>query len=215
MQDTTILTEDELEAICKRAEKATPGPWHWRKCYELHGVHWAICNAESDARHAVASLPLISVNDYTPPAIWEQNPDVQFVAAARQDIPRLLATLDRYKAECLRLESLIVNDEGTGWKQKADGYKAENERLAAVVEKYPSCADGAKIYPGMEIYMPTPGNKYGDTWKQTIVLTLGSLSNQCKGLETEWFSTRELALAAANASPRRSSSRRMPGSAVT
>lgn len=71
------LNAKEIEAIRKRTEAATPGPWLSAK---LHG-EWCAVNEE---RRIVAEM--------------YQDCDVQdadFIAHAREDVPKLLAEIER------------------------------------------------------------------------------------------------------------------------
>jgi hypothetical protein len=76
MADESIMSKAELATIRGRVEQATPGPWH-------HGADGAIV-AEGGAA-AIARL------DSGGTAA-----DADFIAAARTDIPLLLATLSEY-----------------------------------------------------------------------------------------------------------------------
>ncbi|HEV2237182.1 MAG TPA: hypothetical protein VGR57_11020 [Ktedonobacterales bacterium] len=76
MADERILSKAELAAIRARAEQATPGPWH-------HGADGGIV--------AEGSAAAIARRDAGGTAA-----DADFIAAARTDIPRLLAGLATY-----------------------------------------------------------------------------------------------------------------------
>lgn len=70
------LTQTELEAIKERVEAATEGPWEALKAcfgsvgHEVHGDEYVIAGT-----------------------FYEQN--AEFIAAARQDVPKLLADIER------------------------------------------------------------------------------------------------------------------------
>lgn len=94
-----LLTDAELAAIAERAEKATPGPWHYN-CWWGEGLHnVGFVNGDALAIRS-EDLPFI-----------ERREDTEFVASARSDIPRLLADLHRYRAWCRRLVE-IADDQG-------------------------------------------------------------------------------------------------------
>jgi hypothetical protein len=76
MADVSLLSTAELAAIRTRAEQATPGPWQ-------HGDH--------DGIYAAGSATALAHRDAGGTAA-----DADFIAAARTDIPRLLATVDTY-----------------------------------------------------------------------------------------------------------------------
>jgi hypothetical protein len=88
----------DLEAIRKRCEQATPGPWYRdasRKGSQHQPISPAADNAhasvEMDNGKRVASLHITA---------WKQGPrdarpDADFIAHARDDIPALLDWVDR------------------------------------------------------------------------------------------------------------------------
>ncbi|GAA1977209.1 hypothetical protein [Kitasatospora viridis] len=89
------LTDEQLTAIAARAEGATPGPWtpdEDESVWRLHGTHpripgmkWQILKAAKQG---------------TPYAEYWPNPaDAEFIAAARADVPALLAEVHRLRAE--------------------------------------------------------------------------------------------------------------------
>lgn len=94
------VPEEELKAIRERAEKATEGPWFWRQAYELYdGFHWALHSPESEANNRVIGLKTVAFDHFSTEAEWQADPDVQFIAHARTDIPTLLAELTRVTEE--------------------------------------------------------------------------------------------------------------------
>ena len=77
------ISENEIEAIRKRAEKATEGPW------------WA-----SEGLYVVNNLTGDSYEwDADFVAETERESDAEFIAHAREDIPKLLAEINRLKSE--------------------------------------------------------------------------------------------------------------------
>jgi hypothetical protein len=113
MPDSTSphLTPEELE-IQARAEKATPGPWFWRKCYEMgdRTKHWALKNAESETNGRVLNLPFISFDSWSTPEQWRRQPDVIFIEAARTDIPKLLDSLAAVRRELAERQWIPVSE---------------------------------------------------------------------------------------------------------
>lgn len=109
------LTADELAAIRARAEAATPGPW----IYDgpdlfAEGEEWMqSISALSDrlAAHGITTelLALVPTGEYQPADIQPQSRhDAVFIAAAREDIPRLLDEILRLRAF---VEDLLKWDE--------------------------------------------------------------------------------------------------------
>ncbi|WP_037161013.1 hypothetical protein [Rhodococcoides fascians] len=75
----------DLDAIEARAEATTEGPWCAITSGIPNGDHWYVCSAEGE------SLAYISADD----GINEdqREPDAEFIAHARTDVPALLAAL--------------------------------------------------------------------------------------------------------------------------
>lgn len=82
------MTHEQLEAIRKRAEKATEGPWNY---YFTHGI-----SVKSESKEILDDE--VGVIRYT---------DAEFIAHAREDIPALLAEVERLKAQLSEAESLL------------------------------------------------------------------------------------------------------------
>ncbi len=101
----TVGTDAEpfdVDAIRKRAEAATPGPWFWSRCYELDGLHWALENPESRAQRMVLDYTLVLHHNTVDSMMYkpaDTNPNWQFIAHARTDIPYLLSLVDALKRE--------------------------------------------------------------------------------------------------------------------
>ncbi|MEJ0004109.1 MAG: hypothetical protein WDN30_11995 [Pararobbsia sp.] len=75
------LTDDELDAIRKRAEQATPGPW-------ISFIEGRNCRCGSDFIQTGSEDIELSGG---PPA------DQDFIAHARMDVPRLLDEIRRLR----------------------------------------------------------------------------------------------------------------------
>lgn len=84
------LTTQELEAIRKRSEQATEGPW------EL-----------TNTGIGVTGMPRKEVLWATiSEDIYGNKADVEFVLSARTDIPKLLAEVDRLRAVLTQIDEL-------------------------------------------------------------------------------------------------------------
>lgn len=78
----TRLTTQEIEAIRERAEKATEGPWYYAlNINEQTGEPDVLPHVISDTQE------VISENMY--------DENAEFIAHAREDIPKLLAEVER------------------------------------------------------------------------------------------------------------------------
>lgn len=95
------MTPERLKEIEERCKKASAGPWFWRKCYEIGSGerHWALKSPESEANKRVIGIHgTLSFDHFTPPEKWNKDPNNQFIAHARTDIPDLLAEVRRLAA---------------------------------------------------------------------------------------------------------------------
>jgi hypothetical protein len=100
-----ILTNDELAAIRARVEAATPGPWrtHIYPMGEstIYGV--GTCGAGPE--------------------------DLAFIAAARTDVPDLLAEVERLRAELAAVRAYYSDDASearmAAWRADPDGEHQE------------------------------------------------------------------------------------------
>jgi hypothetical protein len=85
------ITDDELAAIKQRAEKATPGPWF------AHGA--TVSPDPASDHHGWPPDPqcLAALNDGEYVANPNAGADAEFIAAARGDVPALLAEIERLR----------------------------------------------------------------------------------------------------------------------
>jgi hypothetical protein len=91
-----VLRDEELAAIKKRVEAATPGPWAATGEY--------FCLAAPDATHVVCFGH--DYDDYGD----VKGPDAEFIAHARTDVPALLAEVERLRAELANLVGAIAQE---------------------------------------------------------------------------------------------------------
>jgi hypothetical protein len=103
------MSDDELAAIEARANAATPGPW--REVAE--SGDWWIEHTNDDTREweYVCSAGLIDPQA----GPWKRQEDIDFVVAARTDIPALVAEVRRLREierAVLDLERLIADTLG-------------------------------------------------------------------------------------------------------
>jgi len=75
------MTSDELQAIKACAERATPGPWHYDS-------YRTVFRASGPADDDICTVPQ-----------RERSADAVFIALAREDIPHLLAEVERLSNE--------------------------------------------------------------------------------------------------------------------
>jgi len=111
------MTNDELNAIEARCEKATPGPW--KSLITASGEYWIAALGDSDHDYREDFEPIFESSGR------ESNfkADAKFVAANRQDVPRLLAKVRQQKKD---LEY---------YRRKAEGATSQLERLFRRMKK--------------------------------------------------------------------------------
>jgi Ead/Ea22-like protein len=106
------ITPEELATIRKRAEKATPGPWHVYAAYSLSDITPETRTCIVDC---VASDGTLA------------REDAEFIAHAREDIPRLLDEIER-----LQRVIAALDDEGMfrlGYVEWDEIWQGVRERL--------------------------------------------------------------------------------------
>ncbi|MYW03037.1 hypothetical protein [Streptomyces sp. SID3343] len=108
MSSAGELSEEELQLIEERAGSATPGPWFVRDLDDRENMSltavstmpgtgfdekWPNFNSDD-----MVALTLVQDPEYatTRDELWDQNAD--FIACARQDIPRLISEVRRLRS---------------------------------------------------------------------------------------------------------------------
>jgi hypothetical protein len=103
------MTPDELAKIRERAEKATPGPWGFGEPYK-NDEYFDLHSHSLEAPKEVCGEPygVISALGQSSDSFWIRNPaDVDFIQNSREDIPKLLAEIDRLQGIVGRLERIL------------------------------------------------------------------------------------------------------------
>lgn len=92
------LTDEELAAIRERVEKVWEGPW-------------AVLPVDEVCDRCENVYEVVSLERFLCPVVSElKDKDIaEFIAHARDDIPKLLAEIDRLK-EQLREDELLIRD---------------------------------------------------------------------------------------------------------
>lgn len=80
-----------LDEIRERAEKATKGPWFVEKFYHEEQEYQEYIKSAAVVHDNGTSLRVITRNDWSNPVVT----DLEFIAHAREDVPRLLAYIDK------------------------------------------------------------------------------------------------------------------------
>ncbi len=116
------MNEQELEQIEARAAKATPGPWEVDNDLSVytkdggHGTPWTLFDTVGNE--------------------GEDNPNADFIAHAREDIPALIAEVRRLTAELTRLTDALAL------------YQANEKRAIKSLNLIASAVYGAYIFEG-------------------------------------------------------------------
>ena len=96
-----MLTENGLQAIQKRLENATPGPWVFNILPQSVGITVATIHSEHGPRETCWTVDL-------PPEIGGMGTkeDAEFIAHAPEDIAALLAEVERLKGRIEKVREL-------------------------------------------------------------------------------------------------------------
>jgi hypothetical protein len=92
------MTNEELKAIRERTEAATPGPWYWEK---LDADGWNdtempyLASASDEGVMHFGDCEQYYPSEGSPP----NDEDAEFIAHAREDVPKLLAEIERLRRE--------------------------------------------------------------------------------------------------------------------
>ena len=98
------------QAIKARCDAATPGPWI-SETYGFTGKNWLVGSVFTGSTHETSCLVHITTDhlhasEYTH---GEAISDVDFIAHAREDVPALLAEVERLRGEVERLKTRRVD----------------------------------------------------------------------------------------------------------
>jgi len=93
-----MLTPERLRAIKERCERATPGPWWWDDRGDVYG--------SKDGNTWIAG--------------FRRELDAEFAAHARDDVPALVAEVERLWDENRRLKLRLAELLAGAWKDKPE-----------------------------------------------------------------------------------------------
>ncbi|WP_199563569.1 MULTISPECIES: hypothetical protein [unclassified Streptomyces] len=103
------LSEGELDALDELAQAATPGPWFVRGLDDEHAMHLVAVSTTPDTgpggrwpnfdHREIVAATLVQQPRYVDAADerWDEN--AQFIATAREAVPRLVAEIRRLRRE--------------------------------------------------------------------------------------------------------------------
>ena len=112
-----------LEAIEKRCEAATPGPWTWEETEaEKAGKDWGDIGK---TLNAPKGRNVLNAFGYDASYVNVSDADAEFIAHARSDIPALIAEVKRLNAELIDYQHMS---------KVADGQAKQNVRLRKMID---------------------------------------------------------------------------------
>ena len=113
------LGEETLKAIEERCEAATPGPWRTEDCYSGVTTN-VVCADRRTHGYGCGNDFICDLNDgeyHAYMSIGEQKANAEFIAHAREDLPRLLAAYRELKSENERLKTAVYLVHVSGQRQ--------------------------------------------------------------------------------------------------
>ena len=123
----------DLDAIRVRVDAATGGPW---------SADQDECNVRTADGRALVNVLL--GDDDTREAPWQALADIAFIAAARSDLPALLAELKRQRPVLEAVKALHELDQDWADPENAWPISHAHERLMAAFDAYVSGAPATK-----------------------------------------------------------------------
>lgn len=121
---------DRLQEIKDREAKATAGEWK-AKSWEWRGYHGFVITVDDAEGTLIAEHSSATDSEEWAQSLTEKvRNDLSFAAGARQDVPYLIAEVERLRSV---IESFGKNPAGFDWGvlERLDELEQENERLTA------------------------------------------------------------------------------------
>lgn len=132
-----VLTRKEIEAIRKRADRATPEPW----CFiDVGERDKRFCETITQVEPATKLRPRrLGQTILRHEAQWRiKGQNQQFIVHARTDIPRLLASLEAAEAQVTALEEALPDAGKLEWLADwLDAYDALNPHRHVSTDEHP------------------------------------------------------------------------------
>lgn len=147
---SALLSDAELAEITRRASFARKGPWHWEKCYEMEDgrIHWAICNPDHAVKRQVVSFRLVSLDCTADQQTVDYDAEMQFVAKARNDIPRLLSHIASLTAE---RDAAVADNAAMLDRLCSCGGRTNKDKSLPRTDIYCEACDEIPTHPGQSI----------------------------------------------------------------
>ena len=103
------MTEEQLQEIKERVAKATPGPWKW----ENYGAEYDF-ETTMPSLNGVNNKEIMNFGDgeqyYPTEGTPPDEADAGFIAHAREDVPALIAEVERLRKENKDLLQMVLHD---------------------------------------------------------------------------------------------------------
>ncbi|KQL18807.1 hypothetical protein [Cytobacillus solani] len=101
------LTNEQLNAIRERAKRSTPGPWLWEKLTDVED-EWDTEMPMLVTTEGSAIMDFGDCETYYPTEGTPPNPnDAEFISSAREDVPMLLAEIERLERQLSQANGLL------------------------------------------------------------------------------------------------------------
>lgn len=149
------MTDKELKEIRERCNKATPGPWKWEETEDQKsGREWGDLG---EILVTQSGDEVLSANGYDYTSVEVSKNDAAFIAHAREDIPALLAEIER-----LTTKVSILEDIKTG----RAAWIPVSERLPEPEQRVLVCCE-ARHYDGKKYHeITTAMHEDGTVWRE-------------------------------------------------
>ena len=134
------MTDEELQAIRERAEKATPGPW------EANEVGLYVIAPLARGKESIARMP------YPYGDTSDNQSNAAFIAHARTDIPALLAEVERLRVVERSVQFADSPEAQAAIEREHERWMAEHAALREIVQavaKADPLSDVAREWSGV------------------------------------------------------------------
>jgi uncharacterized small protein (DUF1192 family) len=137
----SAMTDEELQVIRARYEAATPGPWrveHGR----YSGADWLIGSLGTGYFDNGMHFVHITTNRVRASELYgNASVDAEFIAHAREDIPALLAEVERLRAELAKGGEIWLSSENAKLRAEVERLRAEADKPCLCCREG-GCVDG-------------------------------------------------------------------------
>ena len=129
------MNAEQLEAIRQRAAKATVGPWRWDNGNDRDATMPVLKSGDDVVMDFGDAEPY-----YPTEGIPPEEADAEFIANARQDIPALLALLDR-KSSIITAQREELRQQDRSMARQAARHQRQVDELERTIERLKEAAE--------------------------------------------------------------------------